>query len=430
MKQVRLGFFAVLFCAGFVNAMSLQEAIRLSLENNPKTGANQLRVEAMQDRAKAQWASLYPALRLSSSVDMSNMDGLTTTSHGISVGTSVTIYNGGADKYEQKSLQASLKATDARYSSSDASMPNTKGSIAKNVKDAYVSLVDVIEQKKYLDILSQTLQIFMSAKPSDDEKLLIQQRLNNLNTSLIRTQASLESALRDFRYFATVPAPDLNQLDSYDQVTDSLDIPNSADEAFQMALQKSPDLKVAAYELEAAQYDYKAEKARLYAPKVSANASIQRGTSVTNGFSSSVRTNSIGLSASFTISGASHYQDSAAAKNVAASMRDRDGAIDELKYKIESIYPSLETQEKLYESQLQNLKSAQVSMDDIVRKIKAGQKVDLKTAMSVLDSQSQYWSSCVMQKKSILDTRFNIQRTIGTLFESLGLPKEALTSIR
>lgn len=430
MKVTRLGFLAILCLSSFSNAMSLQEAIKLSLANNPKMVANELRVKAMQDRTKAQWADLLPSLNIGTSMDFSNDGVATATSRGTRLSTNLNVYHGGADVYAQKSLQASLKAADARYASSNAMIPNTKGSIARNVKNAYVDLVDAVEQQKYIESVTKTLQIFVASNPTDDERLLIQQRENNLKTSILRSQASLEAAKRDFLYFATVPAPDLNRLDSFDQVTDSLIIPQSSNEAFQLALQKSPDLKVAEYELEASKYEYKAQKARLYAPRVDVNASVGRSNFNYLGTSSGAANKSLGISLSYQLSASSHLRDSAAAKSVQASTRDHDGAIDELKYDIDSIYPSLESQQQIFEAQLQNLKSAQDSLDQIIQKIQAGQKVDLKTALSVLDSQSQYWSSCLIQKRSIIDTRFNIQRTVGTLFDGLGLPPSAMSAIQ
>ncbi|MFZ3231906.1 MAG: TolC family protein [Pseudobdellovibrio sp.] len=430
MKYIRFSFMVVFYLSNTVSAMSLQEAIRFSLENNPKTVANQLRVDAMKERASAQRMDLLPSLHLGANVQYSIDNSLASSSNGIGLSTSVNIYNGGADSYAQKSLQASLKATDARYTSSNAYIPNTKGSIAKHVKDAYVSLIEVLEQKKYLDSLGATLQLFINANPTEDEKILIQQRINNLSTSLIRTESNLASALKDFKYFATVPAPEFDQLDSFEKVTQSLSIPTTVEEAFQMALIKSPDLKVAAFELEAAQYDYKSEKARLYSAKVNVNASIQRSNSAMDGSNSQLNSRSIGLSVGYILSPSSSLRDSAAAKSVQASMRDRDGAVDELKYDIESIYPALETQEKLYESQLANLKSADDSLKVIIQKIKQGQKVDLKTALSVLDSQGQYWSNCLMQQHSILDTHFNIQRSVGILFEGLRISEKSLSMIR
>lgn len=422
--------FCVVFCVVSASyGMSLQDAIRVALQNNPKTVANQLRVRAMQDRIKAQQAELLPALRLSASDDMSNDSGMSSVSRGVRASTSITIYDGGADANSRKAAEASLKAADARYSSSNALIPNTKGSIAKEVKNAYVDLIDVAEQQKYLSSLEQILQLFMSKNPSEDEKLLIQQRLNNLSTSLIRTQSNFEASLKDFRYFATVPAPDLSQLQSFEEVTQSLTIPANPEEAFQIALQKSPNLKQAEYELEAAQYQYKSEKAKLYSPKITLGASVGRTNSAIDGARSGVTSKAIGINLNYTLSSASHLRDSAAAKNVEATSRDRDGAIDELKYEIESIYPSLASQEKLFQSQLQNLQSAEASLDAIVKKLEAGQKVDFKIALSVLDSRSQYWSNCMAQRRSILDTRFNIQRTVGILFESLGMSWQAMSAL-
>ncbi len=409
-------------------SMTLQEAIKFSLQNNPKTVANQLRVEAMEERVKAQRMSWYPKLNISTGIDTSNFkqtssDGASSASQSrgnrMGVSSSINLYDGGAEKYSQLAAEANLKATRARYNSSNALIPNTRGSIARQVSTAYVSLLEIKEQKKYLDQLAGILKLMMSVA-DENEKVLLSQRMDDLKTSLLSNSSKMTEALIDFKYFATVPAP--AEMQTLEQVIDSLKIPVNADEAFRIAVQKSPNLKQAEFELEAAKQNYKSEKANLYSPRVSLATSINRSGSQSDGSSSNSRSVSIGVMLSYTLDPATGHRDSAASKNVEAAQRDSDGATEELKFEIESIYPRLDSMQQIYRSQLESLNNAEVNLANLVKKLQGGEKIDLqKFGLPILDNQRQQTFICLSQKIEILTTRFSIQRTVGTLFDNVGL---------
>jgi len=342
----------------------------------------------------------------------------------------MNIYDGGAARNSAKAGEASLKAMDARYSSSNARIPNTKGSIASDVVDAYISLIESREQRNYSVSTGQVLQTILSAAATDDEKVLLEQRLNNLKTSLISIDSNIEDFKRTFQYVSTAAAPDLESLQSLDEVIQALVIPSNVQQAINIAMEKSPDLKVADYELESAKYQYQAEKSRLYSPQVDVHASRTNDAGRISGLSERSSTSSIGISVSFTLGASKALKESAAAKSVQASQLDHDGAVEELKYNIESTYPRLKAQEDLYLSQDSNLKSAAAALQAMLDKIQHGEKVDIKIVLSLLDSQSMYWMNALKQKKSIAYIHFNIERTIGTVFENAGLSHGTTTMIQ
>ena len=409
-------------------ALTLQEAIKVSLENNPKTIANELRVKAQEDRLNAQKLNWYPKLTLSSGYDVSkstySSESRSSDSSGrsarVGINTSLTLYDGGSTTYSIQAAAADLKATEARYSSSNALIPNTRGSIAKLVKDAYVSLIQISEQKKYLNSLGETLQIFLIAAKTEDQISLVKQGISDLKTSMTDLEASYLAALNDFKYFSTIPAPTTMQ--TFEEAIASLTIPRSADEAFQIALQKSPNIKLAEYELESARLKYKAGKADSYAPRVTLSSSVQRGSSANDGSSSQNSSASVGINIRYTLDAASSYRDAAAEKTMEASQRDKDGAIDQVRYEIDTVYPHLKNQQEIYLLQLANLRTTEETLRQFAAKIKSGQTVDLNFGViNILEPLRQYRQACLKLKTDILNTRFNIQRSVGTLFDSVGL---------
>ncbi len=420
-------FLAPLLLSTSLNAMTLQEAIKTSIENNPKTVANQLRVQAMEDRLKAQKVNWLPTATAIVGSDLSTSKystaGLNRTTngrdHSASLVATMTIYDGGANKFATQEAEAELKAMKARYSSSNALIPNTRGSIANGVMDAYAGLLQVIEQKKYLGFLSSTLAKFAPGFTGDD-LVLIQQRINDLKTSHIRTDFNYQEALKDFKYFATVPAPPTAELDTIEQAIDSLIIPHNAEEAFRIALEKNPNIKTAEYDAESSKLGYEAGKARRSSPLIYAQAAVTKGNGAVNDISNRSTSSSVGIYLSYTLDGKNKHLESAGLKNVEAAKRDLDGMIDETKHTIDSVYPSLQNQLNIYRSQLENLKVATESLNQILVKIKNGEFVDINVALNILSSHQSYTQQCLDLKISILYTRFRIQRTVGTLFDQLG----------
>ena len=103
----------------------------------------------------------------------------------------------------------------------------------------------------------------MASGANENEKVLLSQRIDDLKVSLLSKSSRLTEALIDFKYFA--PAPE--KMQKLEQVIESLKIPVNGDEAFRIAVQKSPNLKLEEFELEVAKLNYKSEKASLYSPR-------------------------------------------------------------------------------------------------------------------------------------------------------------------
>lgn len=406
---------------------SLQESIRYAIINNPKTESISLRMQAMQERQKALKASLLPSLNISSSISesryKSGQETTTYRSYGTGISTGVNLYNGGSDIADIKAGEARLKATDALYNSSNSFIQNSKAGLANSVFRSYISLSRNIEQKKFFENRLLRLEFLKKAKPTSEQLNLIQQQIKSTETTLVNVNYNISEDLRDYRYFTTQNPPTLDQVQNFNAIIQSLTIPESTDEAYQVALEKSPEVKVAEYDLQAAQYYRESEKGRLFRPRADLQIGVNNSRSGVPGESSSDSTSTyIGVSISYSIGAGSVYRNSASAKDLAIAETEKISALDELKYSLDSIYPNLYNQKQVNQLNEENLISVEISLDEINKKIEAGQKVDIKATLDLLDVRTGYWFSALSTKENIAGFHFKIQRTVGLLFDNLKIP--------
>lgn len=411
-------------------AIGLKEAIKSAIQNNPRTAAIDLRVQAMQDRNKAQWLDLLPSLNISSSVyrSTSMTNGVPGTHQSMgrsnSVGVSMNLYNGGADREMLRASEERLKAMDAEYNSSNSRIPNTRGSFASSVFEAYLSLVDNYEQKGFVMDLGKKLELLKKAQLKDEERKTLEQRIVDLQTSMVNVEFGISEAQKDFTYFTTIDAPQAQDLENLEQLRRGLVIPDNAQQAYEVALIKSPDIQSIDHRLAAEIHEREADKGRLFRPRVDVNASYNRDNSHANGSDPmAMRGAYVGISMTYTIGAGSVYRNRAGNKELEATRSDREGMLADVQYSLKARYQALANLERVYSLQQQNFQSADARLTDIYRKIDSGEKVEFMDMIAAVDMRSNYWQQNLQLKKNSINMRFNLQRTIGTLFDGISTIK-------
>lgn len=404
-------------------AIGLKEAIKSAIQNNPRTAAIDMRMQAMQDRKKAQYMDLFPSLNISSSVYQSNdqiggVPGTTrSTGRNSSVGMSVNLYNGGADRESLRAAEERLKAADAEYNSSNSRIPNTRGGFANSVFEAYIGLVENYEQKNFVVDLGKKLEFLKKASLNEEEVKTLEQRINDLQTAIVNMDFGISEAQKDFTYFTTLPAPQASSLESLDQLRNGLAIPGNAEEAFQLALNKSPDIQNMDHRLAAETHEREAEKRRMFRPRVDLNASYTDSHSRSTGSDPmQSRGAYVGVSVTYTIGAGSVYRNRAGEKELAATRSERDATLADVQYSLNARYQALANLERVYSLQQKNLQQADARITEIFRKIEKGDDVQFKDMIAAVDSRSNYWQANLQLKRNLVSMRFNLQRTIGTLF--------------
>lgn len=419
------------------SAIGLKEAIRSAIQNNPRTAAIDLRVQAMQDRKKAQYLDLLPSLRVSSSAyysttQIESVPGTSQSSgRSNSIGMSVNLYNGGADRASLLAAEERLKALDAEYNSSNSQIPNTRGSFASSVFESYLSLVENYEQRNFVQDLNQKLTFLKNAKLNDEEIKTLNQRINDLQTSLVNVDFGISESQKDFTYFTTLAAPRVEELESLDQLRQGLNIPDNAQAAYQLALEKSPNIQSMNHRLAAETYEQDADRRRLLRPRVDLNTSYSGSNSRSNGGDPFASKGAyVGVTLSYSIDAGSVYRYRAGDKSLEATRRDQEATLADVEYSLNSRYQSLANLERVQTLQEQSLRRADARIADIFRKIQAGEKVEFTDMTSAIDARSGYWQSNLRSKSQLIAARFNLQRTIGTLFEAVSLQRSDYSSIQ
>ncbi|WP_409478323.1 TolC family protein [Pseudobdellovibrio sp. HCB154] len=404
--------------------IGLKEAIKGAIQNNPRTTAIDLRMQAMQDRKKAQYMDLLPSLHIGSSANFSQnqMAGGTSrsTSYGNNVGVSMNLYNGGADVESLRAAEERLKATDAEYNSSNSQIPNTRGRFASSVFESYISLVENYEQKNFVVDLKKKLEFLQKAHLNEEERETLNQRITDLETSMVNVDYGISEAQKDFTYFTTLPAPQALDLESFDQLRSGLVIPENAEKAFQIALEKSPDIQSMNHRLAAETHEREADKRKLFRPRVDLNASYNDNTSRgDSGPSVNSKGAYVGVSLTYTIGAGSVYRNRAGNKELEATRSERDATLADVQYSLNARYHALANQEKVQSLQQQNLQTADTRLATIFKKIEKGDKIEFKDMIAAVDTRSNYWQSNLQLKRNIIAARFNLQRTVGTLFDEI-----------
>lgn len=406
---------------------SIQEAMQTAFEKNPKTQANDLRLKAMEERTKAAWLSYAPHFNAGYSVghDRSRYDAgmgpisSQSISKGLNYGLSFNIYDGGVRYYNAMSAEIGEKTRKAQYNSTDSRIPNTRGAIAALVFNAYTNILQVQEMTAMETLSREALVKIMKIAKTPEEQNRIRSMIASSEAKLSNLNFELVDAARDFENVVKIPMP--SRLDNYEQTVESILVPPNSQAAIQVALTKSPELNVASYQLEQMKLDYKAERAAITSPTVSIGVSKSNGSSRTSGDPLTSRSEGTRINAtiSWSFSASRNAYSKASALEVEALEKERDGALDDLKFNIESSYPRLENYSSSVALYNQILKNGQLALLAALEKIDQGENVKVDDAIGLVGVIQGGFYPAILAKQSLLTAKFSLQKTIGTLFDEV-----------
>lgn len=418
-----------------VMAESLQEFIKFGLENNRYAEAIQLRMQSASDRLKAQKISVYsPSLSISSSFSQSRSKGdfSTTTSNSLSYGVNgnLNIYNGGSDVAGIKAAEARFKALDATYNSSKSFIRNTNADTANNIFHSYLSLSDSITYYNFYSNYVQLLEKSKKVAVSAEQLQRLQQRIDSQKVNIQQYQNNMNQNTEALKFYSYNEQADFGSIDSTLIMTNSIQIPETADIAVEEAMNNSPDVNITKYNLEAAKYEREADKGRLFRPRVD----LQVGTNVSSFDSGGSQFDSsssyVGLSVSYSLDGGIIYRNNASANSLAAAESENIATIDNLKFDLKSSYLSLKNLSDTFRLTSQNLAKDQALIENVIRGIEQGQKYDFEAVLGYFSSYSSNFQSAQSSLYRLAISKFEIQKTIGTLFSEVKVDPRALKNYK
>lgn len=415
--------------------VGLLEAVRIALSENPKIRANDKTLEAMTLRVEALKMSRYPSIHLGASSSFDNgstYDGFQSNSYNNrstskSASLNWTVYDGGALKNRIESAKCSFKERQASFNSTNTMMRNTQGQIASVVVENYVSLVEARENIKFTESLLQILSTLRSAAKSQGEILEVENFISNLTLNLEQLKAEELKAARNYEYVVTEAAP--TNVESFQSMIDSLIIPKNPDEALQIALEKSPEIKTARYQIDCNRLEYKSAKASAYSPKVSLSVGYDRSNQNLSGSGYNSQGASVGISIRMNLDPGSSSELKAQRKEIDSAQENLDGTIADTKHDLDSNYPDLQNSIRFADLHNQNFMKNQAIVQQYLQDIADHKSVSVSDALKQVSNMTGSWHSHSREVSRVLNKKFQIQKSVGTLFENLGMQDSEMNRV-
>lgn len=398
----------------------LQTAIRTALEKNPKIKSNDKVLEAMLLRVESAKLSQLPSLRVGYSASRfvgalnessAGQVAYNRTSRSGDVSLNWNVFDGGARRKRIQSMECSFKERQATYNSTNTQIRNTQGQIASVVVQNYVALT---RSKQNIEFDMQLLQIlgkFRTSARTQGEISETENAIGNFELDLKEQQANLTKAADNFQYVVTEAPP--ADLDSFQQMIENLNIPASPELAIQISLEKSPEIKSARFQIECARLRHASAKASAYSPRVDVSVGRSMGNQLSG--------NSASISISMNFDAGTSSELKAQAKEIDSAQDNLDGTLADTKHDIDSSYPDLINAINFAESYNKNFMTSQINIQKYIQDIDAHKPIAVTDAVKELGNLINNFYSYQRYTILVLNTKFQIQKTVGTLFESLGL---------
>ncbi|MBC7714960.1 MAG: TolC family protein [Rhizobacter sp.] len=433
MKVSAIILSTLLIASGSISAAenlprSLRESIAIAVKNNPKTVSTNELLESIHYSTLATKADMYPKASVNCSGSYSA--GSTTyygsaalPSKGASgdcgVSLNVNIYDGKSGYYRYKAEQASEAATAAAYNTSDSLIPNTRGGLANQAVNIFVSLANSNAQIAYNKTALSFLKIF--EKVSDDYNL--QSTITETEQELGQLNDALKLQKESFEYTVTLPPSE--NLDDLDTTIGTLHIPASADDAINLALTNGPEVIRRNLNVQMAEFNLKALKGSL-GPSISLSVNAGKSiysdkTSSTNSYDG--RTNSVGISISIPLGVSGHYMTKASEAALASKKSEREAAIADAKYSISEQYKRLVNLRSNYISNSKNYNDQLNYLTMLAKSVDEGKTltVDISKVLTAINTLEKRYYQLQRTQDEILTVLFGIQQVTGQLFSEFAL---------
>ena len=387
--------------------VSLQDAIQTAILQNSRSKSNTLRLEAAAERLKAQKQSAYlPTISTGYSQDLKSSG----AKQG-SVSSSINLFNGFADYYGIKANECNYKRIEASYKSTNSNQQNTTGQIVESVGNNYVYLVSLRQNQKMRRKTQDRLNTILPFAKNNIQQSQIEKQISTIQISLDESISNIEIAEANYEYIVNSKAP--SDTDTFNEIIDKTLIPDTAEQAYQISLTKSPEILGAKLSLECDLLSRKESRARLYGIRVDASATH---TTDFNGSKKNATQFNFNAIVPFDLSRVTNYN--AGQKNIQATELDLDDTIKKIKLELINNYKFLQSNLKsglsydaLYQKNETEIDSKILSLGQLTEK-------EIDALFSDVVTQYYAFSTIENQKTTVIRLKHNIQKDIGTLFDT------------
>ena len=383
---------------------SLPHAIQTALDKNPKTQANEMRLKAEFERITTQkQAAFLPRFGVQAMQDIND-----SSKKSAAVNLNWNIFNSFSDYYRLQAQECNYKKQEAQYNSTDAFIKNTSGQIAGLVANYFLNLANSRSELITLANTMLFLDALGKAGASAEQQIQIENMKNSYQVRIDQVSSNLAIAEQNYKYIVTEQAPET--VENLDETIQSIQVPVNSEEAYQIGLDKSPEILTAKLGLQCLQLGHKATQASQRGVRVDVTA----GT--TTNFQDK-RTNTAYIIVSKNFGVDTFTSGKSELSQIDAARLDLDGSIDDLKNNLFVNYKQLEGRTKAAQSYEKNFKRIEKQIQDVLEHGRAS-KEQIDLLVNLIGAYHGNWMNMSMAKQEIINLKFSIQRNIGTLFET------------
>ena len=323
----------------------------------------------------------------------------------------MNLFNGFADYYSIQAQECNYKLREASYKSTNTMMQNTSGQIVGLVANHYINLVDIRQNQVFDQMTLQKLNQILPYTKNEEQKNSIESYINSTKISLQESVSDLQIAEANYKYIVNADVP--SETDSFSEVMEKIEIPQNSDQAFQISLEKSPEILSAKLSLECHQLSRKAERASLYSTRVDISAS--RSTDF-NGQRSGTTSAQLNVTIPFDLGRINSYK--ADEKNITATELDLNDTIAEIKNDLNSNYIRLKSSQDVALSYDESYKINELKINNYLNNLKNLTLEEVNILINLMRTQQGQFMMLNMKKQQVINLKYGIQRNIGTLFET------------
>ncbi len=419
--------------------VSLQTAIKTALEKNPRIKSNDKILQAILYRVEAEKKSQLPSINLGYSLSrnlgqtsdsLGNNSNYNSGSRGGNLSINWNIFDGGAKKYRIESMECGFKQSQANYNSTNTQSRNTQGQIAGLVVNSYISLTAAKTNIMFDQKIMAYLNKVKTVAKTEGEISQVMNFISMLTHDLEVQSATVESESGNYKFVVNEPAPE--NLDRFEQMIASIQIPATAADAREIARLKSPEIKSAQFQLECSKLRYKSVQASYYSPQVNVSVGRSFGNKTndyTNHINSASNGTSLNVSVQMHLSAGSSSELMAENKEIDAAQDNLDATISDTEHDLDQTFPVLNNGLRFIEFYKNSLNMGDEKIARYLQDIDSHKPVVVDDINKEIGTLFNNWLSLQRYTISVIDAKFQIQKTMGTLFESLGLQQQGASQV-
>ena len=258
---------------------SLEDCLRFAVANSNERKSMELSKESLEVTYEQSKQQRLPSLSASAGQNITNNANGWSSSGNLSLGSSITIYQGGNINNTIEQNRLSMERNDVQLERYD-------NQLATQILQGFLSVLGNQELLKYQaevlktsgEQLKQGQARYKAGSILESDLLLLEAQYYSDSNNVVDTRINIENGLLDLKVLLSMNPTDELSLVIPD--TENLELLKATlpteEEAIALALDYMPDLRISDYDIQLAEKSVKMAKGN-YLPSVSANASIGTG---------------------------------------------------------------------------------------------------------------------------------------------------------